>query len=199
MTTTVYLVRHAAHGLLERVLTGRMPQVHLADLGHLQAKKLAAHFKMLGITTVHTSPRERADETARPIAIAAGVPCHVVEALDEIDIGTWTGLSFEALQVDPRWRIWNSDRANARAPGGESMMEVQSRVVAHLQMAHQANPQGRVVMVSHADVIKAALLHVIGAPLDAFAAIEIVPAGVSTLLWGDWGAKIVSLNERVVG
>ena len=196
-TTTIYLVRHAAHGLLERVLTGRMPQVHLADLGHAQARRLARHFAGLSITAIQTSPRERAEETARPIARAANLPCDIVDALDEIDIGAWTGRAFADLAGDPDWQAWNSRRSIARAPGGESMAEVQARMLAHLQAIPARHPEGRVVMVSHADVIKAVLLHVLGASLDAFASFDIAPASISTLLLGDWGGRIVALNERV--
>jgi len=196
-TTTVYLVRHAAHGLLERVLTGRMPQVHLADLGHAQARRLARHFAGLNITAIQSSPRERAEETARPIAQAASLPCDIVDALDEIDIGAWTGRAFADLAADPAWQTWNTSRSTARAPGGESMAEVQARVLAHLQAAGTRYPGGRVVLVSHADVIKAGLLHFLGASLDSFASFDIAPASISTLLLGEWGGRIVALNERV--
>lgn len=197
MTATLYLVRHAAHGLLERVLTGRMPQVHLAELGHAQARRLAQHFAGLNVTAVQSSPRERAEETARPIALASHRSCEIVHALDEIDIGAWTGRAFADLTDDPHWQAWNAGRSTARAPNGESMAEVQARVLAHLRATQAAYPDGRVVLVSHADVIKAALLHFLGASLDAFGNFDIAPASVSTLLLGDWGGRIVSLNERV--
>lgn len=199
MTTTFYLVRHAAHGLLERVLTGRMPQVHLAELGHAQARRLALHFAKINLSVVQTSPRERAEETARPIAQASNRPCETVAALDEIDIGDWTGKSFAELAGDPQWRQWNQARGSARAPGGESMGEVQRRIMDHLHQMCLAHPGGRVVVVSHADVIKAALLQVLHAPLDAFGSFDIAPASISTLLLGDWGGRIVALNERVSG
>lgn len=197
MTTTFYLVRHAAHGLLERVLTGRMPQVHLADLGQAQARRLAQHFAGLNISAIQSSPRERAEETARPIARAVNLPCDIVDALDEIDIGAWTGRAFADLAGDPDWQSWNSSRSTARAPGGESMAEVQARMLAHLQAARTVYPEGRVIIVSHADVIKAGLLHFLGASLDAFANFDVAPASISTLLLGDWGGRIVALNERV--
>ena len=197
MTTTFYLVRHAAHGMLERVFTGRMPQVHLADLGQAQARRLARHFAGLNITAIQSSPRERAEETAQPIAQAANLPCEIVAALDEIDIGTWTGRAFAELAGDPAWQAWNASRSKARAPGGESMAEVQARMLAYLQAARRRYPGGRVVVVSHADVIKAGLLHVLGASLDAVASFDIAPAGISTLLLGEWGGRIVALNERV--
>lgn len=198
MATTFYLVRHAAHGLLGRVLTGRMPEVHLAESGRLQAQELARHFKAQGIDGVQSSPRERAEETARPIADEARVACELDDALDEIDFGEWTGRSFEELEADPRWQLWNAQRSAACAPGGESMAAVQDRLIGHLRRTHAAKPGARLVLVSHGDVIKAAILHVLGMTVDAFAAFEISPAGISTVVLGQGGgATVLSLNERI--
>lgn len=198
MATTFFLVRHAVHGLLDRVLTGRMPRVHLAEAGHTQARLLARHFASQGIHAVQSSPRERAEETARPIADGSALPCELVEALDEIDFGAWTGRPFDELRDDPEWQAWNSSRSATRPPGGESMAEVQDRLLAHLNRAHSAHPDGRLVLVSHGDVIKAAILRVLGVTVDAFSGFEISPAGISTVLFGAWGAKVVRVNERVV-
>ena len=197
MTTTFFLVRHATHDLVDRVLPGRSGGAPLAAAGHRQAEELAAHFAALGITAVQSSPRERAEQTARPIAERASVPCETIAALDEVDVGAWSGLTFEELDRDPAWHAWNSDRHRTRAPGGEAMTDVQERLLGHLRDSCTRHPEARLVLVSHADVIKTALLHFLGTDLDGYGRIEIAPAGISTLVIGDWGGKIVSLNERV--
>jgi probable phosphoglycerate mutase len=197
VTTTFFLVRHARHELVDSVLVGRADGVALAASGQEQAQQLAAHFAALGIGAVQSSPRTRAMQTAQPIAERARVDCRPVDALDEIDLGAWTGCAFRDLEDDPAWREWNSDRARARAPGGEAMQEVQSRLVRHLRDCCADHPGVRVVLVSHADVIKAALLHYLGTGLDGHDRIEIAPASVSTLAVGAWGGKVISMNERV--
>jgi broad specificity phosphatase PhoE len=50
---------------------------------------------------------------------------------------------------------------------------------------------------SHADVIKSAVSHYIGAPLDLMDRIEIHPASVTRITVYEWGAKIFSVNERL--
>ena len=157
-----------------------MPEVHLAESGRLQAQELARHFKAQGIDGVQSSPRERAEETARPIADEAKVACELDDALDEIDFGEWTGRSFEELEADPRWQLWNTRRSAACAPGGESMAAVQDRLIGHLRRTHAAKPGARLVLT-----------------VDAFAAFEISPAGVSTVVLGQGGATVLSLNERI--
>lgn len=196
MATTFLLVRHADHELLGKVLAGRMAGVSLSAAGRQQAEKLARHFGQSGIAMVQSSPRQRALETARPIAAAAGLPCETAAALDEIDFGTWTGKRFDELTADARWKAWNEARGASRAPDGENMREVQGRIMAHLERLSAAHAGDQLVLVSHGDVIKAAIFHVVGAPLDAINRLEVAPASVSTIVLGSWGGKVVAVNER---
>ncbi len=197
MTTTFFLVRHAAHDLLDRVLVGRMTGVSLSESGREQAQWVTQRLAREGLNLVQSSPQDRARETASPIARDRGLPLEIVPMLDEVDVGEWTGCSLDELKADPRWQQWNSARLVARAPGGESMLDVQARIVQHLQKTSSAHPDGRIAVVSHSDVIGAALLYYLGMSIDEFGRIELSPAGISTLLVGNWGAKIVSLNEPV--
>ncbi len=190
-----FLVRHAAHELVDRVLCGRMPGVSLGEEGRAQASRVAERLARERITAIHTSPLERARETAAPIAERLRLAPEVHEAINEIDLGEWSGRSFEDLSQDPRWQSWNSARAVSRPPGGESMLEVQARAIGHLERARSAHPDQAVVLVSHAEVIKAALLYCLGMPIDGYRLFDISPASISTLVVGDWGAKVLSMNE----
>ena len=82
-----------------------------------------------------------------------------------------------------------------RPPGGEMMIEVQARVVGYLASLRRLYESARLILVSHSDVIKAAILFHIGLSLDLFSRIEVAPGSISTLVIGNWGAKLVSLNE----
>jgi broad specificity phosphatase PhoE len=179
--TLCLLVRHAAHDLLDRVLVGRMGGVSLGETGRQQAADLARWLARLSLTSVQSSPRPRATQTAAPIAQRANLPIEISAALDEVDFGLWTGRAFEELAEDPRWVEWNRARGRARAPGGESMVEAQARVVAHLRDVHAANSSGRVVMVTHAEIIRCAVLHCLSLPLDEWSRIDVPPASVTKL------------------
>jgi broad specificity phosphatase PhoE len=193
--TALFLVRHATHGLLAEILVGRMPNIPLTECGRDQARRLAVRLSRESIAAVQSSPQQRARDTAAPIARALGVPLEIEDAVDEIDMGEWTGRSFEDLRTDPRWDFWNRARSLARVPGGESMIDVDRRVARHVERVCCARPDAKVVIVSHAEVIRAAVLRSLGLSLDSFARIEISPASVSTLAIGHWGAKILNLNE----
>src|SRR5690606_1719896 len=106
--------------------------------------------------------------------------------------------SFRALDCDPRWHHWNSNRATARIPNGESMGELQSRIVAHLQQIHSRHSGGRVIVVTHAEPIRAAILHYRRMRLDDYARIPVDPCSVTTLtLQGDKG-ELISANIKLL-
>jgi len=195
VTTTVFLVRHGSHDRLGRVLCGRMDGVTLSDVGRQESLAVAERLKGEGLAAVYSSPLERTRQTADPIAAAAGLPVRVDEALLEIDFGAWTGKAFEELRDDPEWACWNTARAVSRPPGGEAMVEVQARLRGWLDRTRAAHPEARIAAVTHADVIKALVAHILGFSLDQHDRLEISPGSVTALVAGDWGAKILSLNE----
>ena len=126
-----------------------------------------------------------------------GLEIQTREGLNELDVGDWTGLGFAAVQLNPSYKTWNQARSLARVPGGESMLEVQARMIAVLEEIRRAHPDGAVAIVSHGDPIKSALLYLLGLSLDAYSRIEVEPGSISTVLVGDWGAKLLRLNEVV--
>ena len=197
MTTTFHLVRHAAHDRVGTILCGRMPGVHLGTLGKAQSERLAERFANEAVASIHTSPLERAVETSEPIATRLGKALEIREDIAEIDFGAWSGTSFEALAQDPRWAAWNNARSNSRPPYGETMLEAQVRIVSAMEQLRSRRPDGSVILVSHSDVIKAALLYHLGLPLDAHTRFDIDPASISTVVVGDWGSKVLRLNEVV--
>jgi probable phosphoglycerate mutase len=197
VTTTVYLIRHAAHAFIDRVLVGRSPQVTLSTEGQLQARRLGRSLACEPIDRVQTSPQSRAVETAQPIADELALPVEIVLPMDELDMGDWTGLSFDELASDPRWHDWNSQRATARPPGGESMRELQERVLGHLSSLCEQHPDSAIAIVSHAEPIRAAILHYRGLPLDAFMQVRIDPCAVSVLTLGAAGGAIVGEENTV--
>lgn len=162
-----------------------------------QAAALGAALVGQGITRIECSPLTRTCQTAQAIADACGLPAPtLVDALLEIDMGEWTGAAFGTLH-GPAWDAWNNRRGTARIPGGETMAEAQARIVGHIdRLARDADGQV-IALVSHSDMIRAGVAHVLGLPLDNLLRFDIAPASVSRAVVGDWGAKLLSLNERM--
>jgi broad specificity phosphatase PhoE len=195
VSTTFHLVRHGEHDRVDRTLCGRMPGVVLNAKGKEQARAAGRRLAPLQPRRIFSSPLERARATADIVGVETGCPIDDAQALQEIDCGAWTGKAFEDLHKDSRWKDWNEARSVTRPPDGEMMIEVQARVVSFMERLRRLYENARLILVSHSDVIKAAILFHIGVSLDLFSRIEVAPGSISTLHVGDWGSKLVSLNE----
>jgi broad specificity phosphatase PhoE len=199
MTVTLFLVRHAAHDNVGGFLAGRADGIRLGSEGLAQAARLGERMKREAAGAIRTSPRTRTRQTASAIATACGLPePEVTDALDEVDFGLWSGKNFDDLNADAQWRKWNTMRSLARTPGGECMLDVQRRVFTIVETLCNRHDKERIILVSHADVIKAAVIHVLGLSIDAWPKFDISPASITTMVAGDWGAKILTLNEITV-
>ena len=71
MTTTFFLLRHAAHDNVGGFLAGRSPGIRLGEDGRAQAARLAERMRRESFEAIYSSPRERSAETAAAIAQAA--------------------------------------------------------------------------------------------------------------------------------
>lgn len=136
-------------------------------------------------------------QSASILAAQFRLPIEIVPALDELDYGEWTGRSFEELGQDIRWSRWNRRRGSARPPGGESMRSLQTRVVGHLEQLRNDHSAGTVIAVSHAEPIRAALLHYTRRRLDDFLSINIDSSSISTLSADRSGFRVVGINQRM--
>lgn len=198
MTATIFLVRHAAHDDVGRYLAGRSPSVHLGPEGLAQAERLGRRMQREQFGTILASPRERARETAAAIAAACGhIPVEASEALDEVDFGHWSGSTFDELNKQDGWRQWNATRSMAETAAGETMLDVQRRAMGLIWQLARRGTGSRLVLVSHGDVIRSVVSYVLGLPIDAWTRFEVSPASITTLVVGDWGGKLLTLNETV--
>jgi probable phosphomutase (TIGR03848 family) len=193
--TTFLLIRHAEYAGIGAALIGRTTGIGLDERGRAQAQALAERLAGLPIRAIYTSPLERTRETALPIGERLGVRVRVCWELNEIDFGEWQGRSFAELDDQPRWQQWNAFRSGVAPPGGETMLAAQGRIVQAIAACRERHPQAAVALVSHSDMIKAALAYFLGMPLDLFGRIEIAPASVSALQIDDYGARLSLLNH----
>lgn len=196
MAKTVHLVRHGSHALLGRTLCGRMKGVELDGPGCEEMARCADALDPRPVL-IQSSPQRRCMQSACILAAHFGLAIEIVPALDELDYGEWTGRSFEELGDDPDWRRWNAQRGSSRPPGGEGMGSLQRRVVAHLEQMRGDAATGTVVAVSHAEPIRAAILHYSGMALDDFLSVTIDPASISTLRMDEQDVRITGINQRV--
>jgi broad specificity phosphatase PhoE len=195
MAGTIQLVRHGHHGLLGVRLCGRMPGIQLDELGCQQMSRCAGIIERPAL--IQSSPQRRAQQSASILAWHFGLPVEIAPEVDEIDYGEWTSRTFADLEGDERWRRWNTRRSAHRPPDGESMRALQRRIVRHLEQLRGVQSDGTIVIVSHAETIRAALLYYSRIPLDHFLSIDVAPASVSTLAVDKFGIRISRINQQV--
>lgn len=172
MTPRITLICHATTRALRAATFGGDDS--LDEVGAAQARRLAGSLQP--VTRCWTSPAARARETAAAMGLVATVD----ERLRECDFGRWTGLRFgQVLLREPRKLVrWMKDPSSA-PHGGESIPEVLSRVAAWL--SEQGREPGHTVAVTHASVIRAAIVHVIQAGLASFWRIDVTPLSATEL------------------
>ncbi|MDP8958091.1 MAG: MSMEG_4193 family putative phosphomutase [Actinomycetota bacterium] len=192
--TLLVLVRHALTEETGPILTGRRPGIALSEEGRRQAEEVGRWLAGLPVSAVYASPIERALQTASAIASPHGLEVELLEGMMEADYGEWAGRRLDELAATDLWRRVQVAPSWARFPQGESLREMQARAVQALEGLVEAQRGRLVVVVSHADVIKAAVAHFIGLHLDLFQRLVISPASVTAVGVGATGPVLLKLN-----
>jgi broad specificity phosphatase PhoE len=160
--TTVHLLRHGEVHNPGKVLYGRLPGFRLSTDGEAMAGKAAAWFLGKDVRHLVSSPLERAQQTAAPLAGALSLPVAIDERLIE------AGNAFEGLRVGvgdgilraPQhwWRLRNPFRPS----WGEPYVEIAARMLSAVEAARDAARGHEAVLVSHQLPIWTLRLHVEG-------------------------------------
>ena len=195
-STTILLVRHGQTPTTGKLLPGRAPGLHLAEVGQAQAQAAADRIAVLKkVDAVYASPLERARETAAPIGKVLGQKVLIDKGLLECDFGDWTGAELKNLMKLPEWTTVQRSPSTFRFPNGESFTEMQTRIVTALDRIRVAHPGGTVVCVSHADPIKAAVAHAMGTHSDLFQRIVISTCSISAIAYSAGGPVVLTVNS----
>ena len=201
--STVLLVRHGrTPANAAGVLAGWTPGVHLDETGQAQARTLADRLSGLPLAAVVTSPLERCQETAAPIAAARdGLVPVVDDRLGECRYGEWTGQELKRLAKDKLWRVVQAHPSAVTFPGGgESMVAMAARAVSAVR-EHDARVGERLgdggvwVAVTHGDVIKAVVADALGLHLDQFQRIVVEPCSVTAISYTELRPFVLRLND----
>lgn len=197
------LVRHgrtAANS--DGVLAGRTPGIHLDETGKAQAAEVGRRLAGLPLAQVVSSPLERTVETAQEIARAHTPRPRVRrdKGLIECGYGEWTGQRLKDLAKQKLWRAVQNHPSAVVFPGGESMVQMQTRAIATVrrrdtEVQQEAGPGGLWVAVSHGDVIKAVVADALGLHLDQFQRIVIGPGSVTVVEYTEQRPFVLHLND----
>ena len=178
---TLVLVRHATTAATGKRLGGWTPDVHLDDAGIAQAQATAERLAVLPVTAVYASPLDRTQETAKIVAKPHGLRVRTRRGIGEVDYGEWTDKPLGQLRRRKQWASIQATPSRVTFPGGESIRGAQQRAVDVTEALATEHADETIVLVSHADVIKAIVAHHLAMPLDAFQRLVISPASATVL------------------
>jgi broad specificity phosphatase PhoE len=161
-TTVVHLLRHGEVYNPEGVLYGRRTGFVLSELGRTMAERVAEVIGDRDITHLRSSPLERAQETAAPLARVRGLEVELDERVIE-STNKFEGTNFAGgarpLLNPKHWRhLWNPFTPS----WGEPYAHVAARMTAAVHDARDAARGHEAVVVSHQLPIWVARLHAEG-------------------------------------
>ena len=155
MTATIVLARHGETDWnRERRFQGHA-DTSLNEAGRAQAAELAELLRAERPSALYTSPLRRASETAQIVAARLGLRASELDPLREIDVGDWQGLTVD--EVRTRFPELAEVAWHAGWPNGETYDQLAARVVPALLELGRRHPGERVLGITHAGPIRAAL------------------------------------------
>lgn len=194
--TTVLFIRHGENEWTEsHKLAGRTPGVHLNEYGRQQAEALGKRLADIKLSAIYASPLERTMETAQAIAHHHQLEVKAHSGILEVDYGEWTGEPIKKLSKTKAWPVIQSYPTGAGFPSGETMYGMQARCVQEINRLVTHHPGETIAVVGHADLIKAAVAHYLGAHFDLFQRIMISTGSVTAISFSPMGPRVLVVND----
>jgi broad specificity phosphatase PhoE len=186
VTRRLLLVRHASTDAVRAAAFGADEPLDAS--GRDAAARLGA--RLPRADEVLASAARRAVETATlaGLAVSGSAP-------GECDFGRWAGRSLKDVAAgdEAGVRAWMTD-PDAAPHGGESLTGMLARVRAWLTV--QASGSGTAVAITHAGVVKAAVVAALDAPPSAFWRIDVAPLSITELHAHDGRWTVTRVNDR---
>lgn len=198
MGSVIFLRHGQAKNNIERILTGRTPNIPLTEKGIEQAKKTAKFLEQMNIAAIYSSPIERAKHTAEIVAKHNSLDVTIDERLIELDMGKFTGVPYDdifASHGNVFMKFYNGELEIAHN-GVETFAEVKKRILSIVDHVVEKHPDQNVVLVTHMDPIKAMLSTVVDlTPTNLF---ELIIANASLNIFREYNRKFAISGINVM-
>jgi len=198
--TRIIVIRHGQtawnEGEGER-FRGRA-DIELDEKGIKQARATQARVAQWKVAAIYSSPLKRALSTANILAEPLKLPVQPMEELIDIDYGGWQGLPLkEAADDDSKlYELWLKSPHLVTFPKGESLEQVQKRVVTAVETLTPQHPGQTIVLVSHKVVCKVLFCSLLGLDTSHFWQLQQDPCAINLVEVGENAVAVVSLNDN---
>ena len=167
--TKLLIIRHGqSQANLQGIFVGHTDSP-LSDHGKKQAQLTADYIvSNFHVDEVYASDLERAFYTGKEVADRLGLATIPEAGMREIFAGDWETVKFDILSTrygEP-YQLWLRNIGMAQCTNGESIAQLQKRVVDTLRRIAEANDGKTVVVATHATPIRSFMHHCSGLPLD---------------------------------
>jgi alpha-ribazole phosphatase len=191
--TTFLLVRHGHTKATEQGVLYANPQTELTALGIEQAHILAKWVASQGINSLLSSTAIRAVSTAEIIGSSINIVPTQIIGLDEWKVGDWEGRTYlDIKKSEPAvYRDWSINPIINKPPNGESIADLCERAWSRFDQLISVYPSKKIVLVTHAGIIRTILLKALGMPVNNFWRLSIPAGSVSRI---DFSASFATVQ-----
>ncbi|HYL32746.1 MAG TPA: histidine phosphatase family protein [Stellaceae bacterium] len=195
---TIVLTRHGhVEGIKPERFRGRR-ETPLTALGRAQANAVAGRIaRTWKPAAIYTSPMGRCIETGAAIAKACGVASTPIDALNDLDYGTWEWRTLDEMRAaEPvLYTCWFTTPECMRFPGGETLAELVARTAGAIRLVQERHARDTVVLVGHLSVNRALLLQCLDMPLSAYWRLEQLPCTLNEVTIEDGRVRVLRVND----
>jgi probable phosphoglycerate mutase len=179
--TTIALVRHGRTQWNEEQRIQGRTNLALTARGRDDILQLASFVSLMNPAVIYTSPVARALESARLLMQDCQRALVEEESFTELDVGEWCGKRGGELTNTAEWSEYISDPSIFTPPSGESIQNMNVRVIHAIERIIAVHPHERILIVTHGDCIRAAICHYIGLPLKCMHSLQVDLGSISVL------------------
>ena len=190
MGSIIFLRHGQATNNTQRVLAGRTPGIPLTEKGIDQAEKAAKFLEEMNISTIYSSPIERAKDTAEIVGKHNSIDVKIDDRLIELDMGKFTGMPYDEIfssHGNVFMKFYNGELEIAHN-GVETFADVKKRVLGMVDHVIENHPDENVVLVTHMDPIKAMLSTIVS--FSAENLYELIIANASLNIFREYKRKL---------
>ena len=197
-STNIIFVRHGITDFpRNRLYCDDVEDPSLNEQGLLQAQSAANMLQDLPVDMIVASPMKRTFMTAEAISKKTKVQIQIDPALKERPFGIWDGLYFDAIERDfpDEYRAWKKNPATFFPEGGESIIDLLTRVTNALDEIMAKYHGQTVVVVSHVGPIRVLISQALGMPIEKYRQLNIDYGSLTRIDYGKHQNNLVYLNR----
>lgn len=196
--TRIIAVRHGETAWnVDARIQGQL-DIQLNDTGRWQARRVGDALSTEDLTAVYSSDLGRAHETARAIAVAAGVQVVPHVGLRERRFGLFEGKTFD--EIHQTWpdhaQNWKKRIPEWEPPeGGESLLQLRERVTRTISDLASRHSGEQIAVVAHGGVLDTLYRVATGQEVNSPRTWQLPNGAINRLLWTPEGFTLVGWSD----